>query len=163
VGTKDPLPSEECSLSGRSKLYSLLSVSKIKVVCRLSLLWVQSGMSSMHVFAVFCKDPRQCGHGCSICPTSSTCALLWIVNRLWGLCPLLTLIDLPPLKQFWSRTRAVWWKQFKWTVWNLSPALSKLFACFHSYEYTLGCPGCRLVLYVLKGPMTVWSWLFDLP
>jgi len=37
VGTKDPLSSNECSSSGRSEPYSLLSVSKIEVVCMLSL------------------------------------------------------------------------------------------------------------------------------
>ena len=53
VGTKDPLSSDECSSSGRSDSYPLLSVSKIDAVCMLSLLWVQSGMSSMHVCVVF--------------------------------------------------------------------------------------------------------------
>ena len=52
LGTKDPLLSDECSSSGWSELYPLLSVSKINAVCMLSLLWVQSGMSSIYVCVV---------------------------------------------------------------------------------------------------------------
>jgi len=53
VGTKDPLLTDECSSSGRSEPYPLLSVSNIKVVCMLSLLYVPCGVSSMHVYAVY--------------------------------------------------------------------------------------------------------------
>ena len=38
VGTKDPLLSDECSSSERSKPYPVLSVSNIKVVCMFSFL-----------------------------------------------------------------------------------------------------------------------------
>ena len=54
---------------------------------------------------IFRKDPRQCGHGCWKYPTSSICSLLWILNGLWGLCPLLTLIELPSLIKFGKE----WW------------------------------------------------------
>jgi len=53
VGTKDPLSSDECNSSGKFEPYPLLSVSKISAVCMLSLLYVQSGMSSMHVCVVY--------------------------------------------------------------------------------------------------------------
>ena len=61
VGTKDPLSSDECSWSGRSEPYPLLSVSKINAVCMLSLLWVQCGMSSMHICAVYSVRTQDSG------------------------------------------------------------------------------------------------------
>ena len=61
VGTKDPLSSDGCSSSGRSEFYPPLSVGKIKVICQLSLLWVQSGMCSMHVCVVYPVKTRDSG------------------------------------------------------------------------------------------------------
>ena len=113
-GTKDPLSSDECSSSGRSEFYPPLSVSKIKVIYQLSLLWVQSGMSSMHVCVVYpirTRDNEGLGVGSTLLP-AYICAFLWIVIDLWGLCPLL---DFPSLKQkYWHRTWGLWtrWMQF---------------------------------------------------
>ena len=104
MGTKDPLSSDECCSSGRPELYPLLSVSKINAVCRLSLLWVQSGMSSMHVCVVYpvrTQDSVELG----VRNTLAYLLLLWILNGLWGLCPLLTLIELPSLIKFGKE----WW------------------------------------------------------
>jgi len=102
VETKDSLSSDECSSSGRSEPYPLLSVSKINAVCMISLLWVGSGMSSIHVCCIFRKDPRECSHGCWKYCTSSICACLGILNGLGGLWPLLTLSYHPS----WSLERS---------------------------------------------------------
>ena len=101
MGTKDPLSSDECSSSGRSELYPLLSVSNIEVVSMLSVLWVPCGMSSIHVCAVYSartQDSVDFGVWSTLLP--AYVLSLWILNGLWGLCPLLTLIELPSLIQF---------------------------------------------------------------
>ena len=101
VGTKDPLSSDECSSSGWSKPYPQLSVSKINAVCMLSLLWVRSGMSSIHVCVVYfirTQDSVVIGVGSTLLP--AYVLSLWILNGLWGLWPLLTLIELPSLIKF---------------------------------------------------------------
>ena len=71
VGTKDPLSSDEWSSSGWSEPYPLLSVSKINAVCMLFLLWVQSGMSSIHVCVVYSirtQDSVVMGVGSTLLP-----------------------------------------------------------------------------------------------
>ena len=136
MGTKDPLSSDECSSSGRSELCPLLSVSNIKVVSTLSVLWVPCGMSSIHLCAVYSartQDSVNFGVLSTLLP--AYVLSLWILNGLWGLCPLLTLIELPSLikfgKEWWHpqwglRTRCRLMNcSSKWEIWALSPALSE--------------------------------------
>jgi len=124
-------------------------VSKIKVIWQLSLLWVQSGMSSMHVFVVYpvrTRDSEGLGVGSTLLP--AYVLSLWILNGLWGLCPLLTLIELPSLIQFvMEYWRPPWGLRTRCRLMNAVEVgdlsfiprsqwvKSKWFASFHSCEY----------------------------
>jgi len=88
-------------------------------------------------------------------------AFLWTLNGLLGLCPLLTLIELPSLIKFGKeRWHPLWRLRTRCRLMNAvevgDPSLipcsqwvkSMLFACFYSCEYDLGCPAFMFVLYI---------------
>jgi len=79
------LSSDECSSSGRSELYPLLSVSKINAVYMLSLLWVRSGMSNMHVCVVYpirTQDSVELGVRSTLVAAYVLCYEFWMVYEV---------------------------------------------------------------------------------
>ena len=148
------------SSSGRFKPYPPLSVSNAEVVCMLSLLWVQCGMCSIHgcvVYSVRTQDSVVMGAGSAyfqhMCiPRNfewfmrfvSTSHFNWVAiphtvekewwHPQWGLrtcCHLMNAVQVGDLSLIPCS---------QWVI-------LKLFACFHSCEYNVGCPACMFLLY----------------